>query len=135
MLSSLLSTWEEVRAAEEQHAAQETELFKNKTQTSTFQTEEVPACRPTLMSRSQWGLQSLCSQSMTVKMPPAFLRMHSKALGSYDQPCLMRASARISLRMPKPVAGVCLPVSGLSTGCAKERRLSSFAAWYAWCRN
>ena len=53
VLSALLSTWEEVKAAEEQRAAQETELFKNKTQTSTFQTEEVPACHLIIMTRRQ----------------------------------------------------------------------------------
>ena len=37
----MLSAWEDVKAAEAQHAQQEAELFKNKTQTSTFQTEEV----------------------------------------------------------------------------------------------
>lgn len=41
MLAALLSTWEDVKAAEAQFAQQEAELFKNKTQTSTFQTEEV----------------------------------------------------------------------------------------------
>ena len=43
MLSALLGAWEEVKAAEEARAQQEAELFKNKTQTSTFQTEEVLA--------------------------------------------------------------------------------------------
>lgn len=33
-----------MKAAEEQRAQQEAELFKNKTQTSTFQTEEVSPC-------------------------------------------------------------------------------------------
>lgn len=41
MLSALLSAWEEIKAAEEQRMQQEAELFKNKTETSTFQTEEV----------------------------------------------------------------------------------------------
>ncbi len=41
VLSALLSAWEEIKAAEELRAQQEAELFKNKTQTSTFQTEEV----------------------------------------------------------------------------------------------
>ena len=41
MLAALLSAWEAIKAAEAQRAQQETELFKNKTQTSTFQTEEV----------------------------------------------------------------------------------------------
>ena len=45
MLSALLGAWEEVKAAEEARAQQEAELFKNKTQTSTFQTEEVLATR------------------------------------------------------------------------------------------
>ena len=45
MLSALLGAWEEVKAAEEARAQQEAELFKNKTQTSTFQTEEVLAKR------------------------------------------------------------------------------------------
>ena len=41
VLGALLSAWEDVKAAEAQRAQQEAELFKNKTQTSTFQTEEV----------------------------------------------------------------------------------------------
>ena len=41
VLAALLSAWEAIKAAEAQRAQQETELFKNKTQTSTFQTEEV----------------------------------------------------------------------------------------------
>lgn len=41
MLAALLSAWEAIKAAEAQRAQQEAELYKNKTQTSTFQTEEV----------------------------------------------------------------------------------------------
>ena len=55
MLSALLSAWEEVKAAEEQRAQQETELFKNKTQTSTFQTEEVPPLLPHNHYQLSWG--------------------------------------------------------------------------------
>lgn len=42
MLAALLGAWEEVKAAEQARQQQEAELFKNKTQASTFQTEEVP---------------------------------------------------------------------------------------------
>lgn len=42
VLAALLGAWEEVKAAEQAHQQQEAELFKNKTQASTFQTEEVP---------------------------------------------------------------------------------------------
>ena len=41
VLDALLSSWEAIKAAEAQRAQQEAELYKNKTQTSTFQTEEV----------------------------------------------------------------------------------------------
>ena len=41
VLAALLSAWEAIKAAEAQRAQQEAELYKNKTQTSTFQTEEV----------------------------------------------------------------------------------------------
>ena len=60
MLSALLSAWEEVKAAEDQRAQQEAELFKNKTQTSTFQTEEVPPCCLTVVSIRPPYLVQLC---------------------------------------------------------------------------
>ena len=55
LFERLLHVWEGIRAAEERMAAEEAELFKNKTQTSSILTEEVS----TLFS-SVWGPIARC---------------------------------------------------------------------------
>ena len=58
LFERLLHVWEGIRAAEERMAAEEAELFKNKTQTSGILTEEVSN-----LFLSVWGLCARCLMS------------------------------------------------------------------------